>query len=90
MKKTYLLIIALTAICCYGIYLTFPNYPHDVNPPSGRIDSLSQQQIVVDAYMDSCNTCSESKIKQYGELLEIECIKLKILEANGLQKSHLK
>lgn len=44
------------------------------------IDSIAIQQRIVDCYMDSCNHCKESELKNFGEILEIEQIKLRNLK----------
>ena len=49
------------------------------------VDSIEIQQVIVDAYMDSCNSCPESKLRYYGEALEIESNKLRILKGAYLK-----
>ena len=77
MKKT-LTILAITATL-----FSCQNNPETTE--NQVVDSVEIQQVIVDAYMDSCNMCPESKLRYYGEALEIESNKLRILKGAYLK-----
>ena len=79
-------IVALFATLAFAMWVLRHNNRPVVQEQQPKIDTMQikiqDQQIVVDCYFDSCSFCSESKLKYYGDMLDIETLKLRELE-NG-------
>ena len=80
LKRT-LLIIAILILIGYAIFKT-KKEPQPVEVKKTILTEIEKQQCIIDAYFDSCNFCHESKLKYYGDMLEIETIKMEELKKN--------
>lgn len=73
MKKISILIVAIIAILLF-INLD-KKYRHNQKISDSTIvktSEINKQQVIIDCYLDSCNFCSESKLKYYYDMLEIQ------------------
>jgi len=77
-------IVALLATFAFAMWVLRHNNRPVVQEQAPKIDTMQikiqEQQIIVDCYFDSCSFCPESKLKYYGECLDVETLKLRELQ----------